>query len=137
MKKSTAFALLLFLASCANTMNIFYTSVATAATTVSTGYQMLDAYDNSKQAAIVQQAQTDLPGAQKALLAHLDAYAKARTVLDASAATVSAANAAGPSLQAAMNRSSDVAGWIAKLVQLGVDVATALKQFNIALPGAK
>ncbi len=122
---------LLVLAGCGGTMANYYKTVGSVAGAVTAGYQVLELRDNQVQADVHVKLATDPAGARVALQAWLEKYGTARKALDDTSVIVETAKAAGPSLEAAADRSKRVADWIVRLAKLAVDIQAALAAIGV------
>jgi hypothetical protein len=66
-----------------------------------------------------------------ALKVYIPKYDTARKVLDDAALTVETARAAAPLVEAAKDKTTRAQTWIAKLISVGVDIATSLSTLGI------
>ncbi len=64
-------------------------------------------------------------------------YGKIKTACVAAKVGAEAALAAAPSIEAAVTKKKDAMGWIVRLAKLGIDIATALADAGLKLPGSK
>jgi hypothetical protein len=102
-------------------------STATLATATSAGYRVLDQVDDQQQAAAHTKAELD---------AWLAKYDSARKALDAAYVVAESAPAAIHLVELSTSKSKAAAEYIAKITALGLDVARALSDIGVKLPGA-
>ncbi len=126
----TSFA---FVVGCNATMSVYYGAITSTAVTVTTGYRLLDQKDKEIQSAIVAQAKIDQSEAVAALNAYLPKYDKAKKALDAASFAVETARNAAPVIETAASKSKDIRDWIAKLIALGANIASALGELGVKL----
>lgn len=118
------------LSGCATAMTSYYKGVATAAVVIGSGYRLLDKRDADVQGEITQLATTDAIAAEARFKQHLEGYRIARKVLDDASIVVATAKTAGPTIEAAVNRNTEIAGWIARLTSLVASVTGSLSAFG-------
>lgn len=115
----------------------YYKAVSTTAVGAGACREMLsDEHDRRVTAVAAKAKSGDPDGAQADLNRWTPTYGKIRTFCVSMKAAAGVALAAGPSVEAAVDRDRQVAAWIARLVKLGADAASALAEAGIKLPGA-
>lgn len=123
---------------CGDTMTTYYRSASTAAVATSTAYRTLATVDKDRQAGIRAVANEGKAAeAEKQLDAWLATYAKARKGLDAAYAVVEGAVAAGPVVELAVDKKTQAAAWIARLIALGAEVARILGDVGVKIGGGQ
>lgn len=130
------FATCVLTAGCQPTMAIYWKSVGTAAITGQQCIDALEAADDGKyKAAKALKSQGDEAGATLLWDQWLPTYKKIKTACDSVLTAAVLAKAAGPSVEAALNRDKDAMAWVSRLIKLGLDAVNALAEIGIKLPG--
>lgn len=138
LRKLGAFALAAaLLAGCATAEKDVMVGESALSRAVAAGYAALDLYDQSKIADLQKQAEGgDVPGAMAQAQTYAPKRAKAIGALDSAEALVEAAESARQGVDAAKGDPKALLSYLPQFVQAAGDIATALSDAGVKLPGA-